>query len=111
MAKTIIITDLDGTLLDSATYSFRPALPALSLIRARNIPLILCSSKTRAEMEEIRRQLNNNHPFVTENGGGIFIPHGYFPIPIDAVESGGYRLITLGMPYADIRRHFVSLRE
>ena len=111
MARTIIITDLDGTLLDPATYSFKPALPALSLIQARNIPLILCSSKTRAEMEGIRRQLNNSHPFVTENGGGIFIPHGYFPVTPDAVESGGYRLITLGTPYAEIRKRFVRLRE
>ncbi len=111
MAKTIIITDLDGTLLDSATYSFKPALPALNLIRARNIPIILCSSKTRAEMEVIRRQLDNNHPFVTENGGGIFIPHGYFSIPPDAMESGEYRLITLGTPYAEIRRHFIRIRD
>lgn len=111
MPKTIIITDLDGTLLDAATYSLEPARPALSLIRKRNIPLILCSSKTRAEMEEIRQRLGNNHPFITENGGGIFIPHGYFSTPIEAEEFGGYQLITLGTPYADIRRHFVGLRD
>ena len=116
MPNTIIITDLDGTLLDAAAYSFAAALPALGQLRARGIPLILCSSKTRAEMEVIRRQLRNNHPFVTENGGGIFVPHGYFPglpnapdLP-DVVESDGYRLIALGTPYAEIRHHFVRLR-
>lgn len=111
MPETIVITDLDGTLLDAATYSFEPALPALSLIRARGIPLILCSSKTRAEMEVIRRQLDNNHPFISENGGGIFIPHGYFPDMPDTFESGGYQIITLGTPYAEIRQHFIRLRE
>lgn len=111
MPNTIIISDLDGTLLDAAAYSFDAALPALNLLRVRDIPLILCSSKTRAEMEAIRRQLRNDHPFVTENGGGIFIPKEYFSFPVEAAESGGYRLITLGTPYAEIRRHFVRLRE
>src|SRR3990167_7401295 len=111
MPNTIIISDLDGTLLDAAAYSFDAALPALNLLRARDIPLILCSSKTRAEMEAIRRQLRNDHPFVTENGGGIFIPKEYFSFPVEAAESGGYRLITLGTPYVEIRRHFVRLRE
>lgn len=69
----IIFTDLDGTLLDSR-YSFRKALPAIKLIKEKNIPLILCSSKTRSEIELWRKKLNNNHPFISENGGGIFIP-------------------------------------
>ncbi|MDP4029012.1 MAG: HAD-IIB family hydrolase [Gallionella sp.] len=117
MPKTIIISDLDGTLLDSANYSYAAALPSLGMIRARDVPLILCSSKTRAEIEVIRRQLHNNHPFVTENGGGIFVPHGYFsglpdaPDMPDTVESGGYRLVALGTPYAEIRKRFVRLRE
>lgn len=111
LPKTIVITDLDGTLLDAATYSYAPALPVLDAIRIRGIPLILCSSKTRAEMEVLRRELGNHHPFVTENGGGIFIPEGYFAALADAEFYGGYRLIRLGTPYAEVRRRFVQLRE
>ncbi|MDZ4201099.1 MAG: HAD-IIB family hydrolase [Gallionella sp.] len=111
MTKTIIITDLDGTLLDAARYSFEPALPALNQVRKHDIPLILCSSKTRAEMEVIRSQLDNEHPFITENGGGIFIPRGYFSAPFEAEDCGDYRLITLGTPYAEIRRRFILLRD
>ena len=33
MPETIIITDVDGTLLDAEHYSFAPARPALDLIR------------------------------------------------------------------------------
>lgn len=111
MPQTIIITDLDGTLLDAATYSCAPAQQALDIIRARSIPLILCSSKTRAEIEALRGELDNHHPFISENGGGVFIPHGYFAVPIAGADIGGYRLVTLGTPYAEIRRQFVRLRE
>jgi hydroxypyruvate reductase len=111
MPKTIIITDVDGTLLDAERYSFAPAKPALDLIRARRIPLILCSSKTRAEIEVLRHELDNPHPFISENGGGVFIPYGYFAVPFDGDDVGDYRLITLGTPYAEIRRRFVRLRD
>lgn len=111
MPQTIIITDLDGTLLDAATYSCAPARQALDIIRERGIPLILCSSKTRAEIEALRGELDNHHPFISENGGGVFIPHGYFTAPFAGEDSGGYRLVTLGTPYAEIRRQFVRLRE
>ncbi|MBI4746103.1 MAG: HAD-IIB family hydrolase [Deltaproteobacteria bacterium] len=78
MAKIIIFTDLDATLLHPKTYSFDEARPALKQIREKGIPLVLCSSKTRAEIEVYRKRLDNEHPFVSENGGGIFIPEGYF---------------------------------
>ncbi|MHB1590449.1 MAG: HAD-IIB family hydrolase [Sulfuricella sp.] len=111
MQKTVIFSDLDGTLLDATSYSFSDALPALNLIQEQAIPLILCSSKTRAEIEACRLHMHNGHPFITENGGGIFIPQGYFSAPVEAATFDGYQLITLGSPYAEIRSHFVALRE
>lgn len=45
----LIFTDLDGTLLDHDTYGYGEAREALDYIKRRRIPLILCSSKTRAE--------------------------------------------------------------
>ena len=111
MPDQIIFSDLDGTLLDAADYSFAAAKPALELIRDRGIPLVLCSSKTRAEIEEYRWRLNNEHPFITENGGGIFIPRGYFSVPFEAITMDDYLHIQLGIPYTEIRRRFVALRE
>lgn len=111
MKKTLIITDLDGTLLDPASYAFDAALPAIRHAQAHNIPLILCSSKTRAEIEVYREQLGNSHPFISENGGGIFVPHGYFAAPVAGEEIDGYQVIVLGTPYDEVRRQFVELRE
>lgn len=111
MPNTIIVSDLDGTLLDSTSYSFAAAQPALEVVRTRGIPLVLCSSKTRTEIEVYRRRLDNRHPFISENGGGIFIPRGYFSEPFEAETFDGYSLIRLGTPYAEIRSRFVSLRR
>lgn len=111
MKDTIIITDLDGTLLHPSSYAFDEALPALKHIHARDIPLILCSSKTRAEIEVYRKQLGNVHPFIAENGGGIFIPHDYFSEPAEGELHGDYRVIMLGKPYTEIRQQFIELRK
>jgi mannosyl-3-phosphoglycerate phosphatase len=111
LQQIIIVTDLDGTLLDSKTYSFEEARPALELIKKKNVPLVLCSSKTRAELEVWRKRLENRHPFIVENGGGIFIPEGYFPFPVEGETRNECRVISLGMPYAGIREQFTRLRD
>ena len=101
--KLVIFTDLDGTLLDRDTYSFKSAQFALHLIRQRGIPLVLSSSKTRAEIEFYRRTLENNHPFISENGGAIFIPEDYFSFqfPYDR-ETDWFFVLELGTFYLRI---------
>ena len=71
MTPLVIFTDLDGTLLDHHSYSWEPARPALAEIRKRGYPLILTSSKTRAELAELQQALDLQHPFVSENGAAI----------------------------------------
>lgn len=116
MEKFIIFTDLDGTLLDYLTYSFDKALPALELISQRAIPLILCSSKTKTEIEYYRKKLANAHPFISENGGGIFIPKKYFDFPLlpasySIEEEADYDVIRLGALYADLRNAVKELQS
>ena len=114
----IIITDLDGTLLDSA-YSFEKAIAALKLVADKGIPLIFCSSKTRPEIEQLRRKLANVHPFVSENGGGIFIPKNSILNPsrfvsdpkIKITEETDYYVVSLGADYTDLRKALCLLRD
>jgi mannosyl-3-phosphoglycerate phosphatase len=113
--KLIIFTDLDGTLLDDS-YSFQKALPALRLIRKKNVPLIICSSKTGTEIVHIRRMLNNRYPFISENGGGIYIPKSYFKLKVYSsklkiTELKNYFLIQLGTSYSDLRKVLLDLRS
>jgi mannosyl-3-phosphoglycerate phosphatase len=105
MTRLVIFTDLDGTLLDHATYSWAAARPALDRLYSERVPLILCSSKTRAEIEPLREALGNRHPFIVENGGGLFIPHGYFVVPLPPHTTiDRYERIELGTPYSVLCR-------
>lgn len=72
----VVFTDLDGTLLDRTSYSYAPAEPAIAHLRRLKIPLVLVSSKTRAEMIALRTRMGNTDPFIVENGAAVVIPGG-----------------------------------
>jgi mannosyl-3-phosphoglycerate phosphatase len=87
----LVFTDLDGSLLDHHSYSYQDALPQLHALERAQVPVIPASSKTRVEIERLREELGNDHPFIVENGAAVFIPAGYFPAqPRDTVERDGY---------------------
>ncbi len=73
----IVFTDLDGTLLDHHTYAWQPALPAIRRLQALNIPIIINTSKTAAEVLPIRHSLGLSSPFIVENGSALYIPKGF----------------------------------
>ncbi len=108
----IVFSDLDGTLLDKTDYSFEQARPALQALKERKIPLVLCSSKTRAEMEIVRDLIGNCDPFIVENGGAIYIPTGYFPFSIDFDRvAGDFFVIQLGTPYGRLVQILAGLKK
>jgi len=93
--RLVIFSDLDGTFLDHNSYSFGDALPAFHDCLSGGVPVVFCSSKTRAEMAPLLRKLECPDPFIAENGGAIFVPPSYFPF-------GGSGAIRLGAPYATL---------
>jgi mannosyl-3-phosphoglycerate phosphatase len=99
LPRLIIFTDLDGTLLSHDTYEPGPSLEALKLCKDFNIPVVLVSSKTRAEMERIRDQLGNRDPFVSENGGGIFVPAETWDKPEGFESSGRFWHLVRSQPH------------
>ena len=92
----LIITDLDGCLLDAVTYAWEPAREALDALRARSVPVIPCTSKTRAETARIQAELGIPGAAIVEDGGAIVAADGSVEI--------------LGRPYADLRRVLEGLR-
>lgn len=108
---TVVFSDLDGTLLDPVTYRFDAAQPALEILRSRGVPLVLCSSKTRREIEVYRERLGNRDPFIFENGGGICVPAGLFPFPIAGEAADDSVVIPLGTPYENLRGALAAIRS
>ncbi len=119
----LIFTDLDGTLLDNNTYEWEEAKPALNLCEKLKVPVILASSKTRAEMDSLRRKLSLSAPFISENGGGVFFPSEMFEAPapgvsLDASPDGplpqrdrGLWKWSLGTPYPRLIKEIREIRE
>lgn len=111
MKQWVVFTDLDGTLLELDTYSYHVAQPAVELLRTKQIPLVFCSSKTRAEQEFYRHKLRVDAPFIVENGSAVFIPNGYFDFAYLYQRSlPGYEVIELGTPVAAIRQAIAEIR-
>ncbi|HXR74535.1 MAG TPA: HAD-IIB family hydrolase [Bryobacteraceae bacterium] len=104
----VIFSDLDGALLDPHNYSFAEASEALHSIQSAGIPLVICTSRTSAQIELFRGQLPC-HPVIIENGGAILIPSGYFPFSIPGTQQRNrFEAIKLG----DCREHaIVALRH
>ncbi len=109
--KNIVFTDMDGTLIDHDTYSYEAAKPALSALKEQDIPLIFCTSKTRAELEVYVKELDIAHPFISENGGAIFIPQNYFDVEYDITKNlFNYDVIELGTDYDTLRKALEDIR-
>jgi mannosyl-3-phosphoglycerate phosphatase len=110
--KLLIYTDLDGSLLDHETYSFRESKPALDIIRERKIPLIYVTSKTRTEVEQLQIEMGISDPFIVENGAAVYFPIDYMGFSINhGSRQQGYTVIRLGAEYAGIRRFVESVKD
>ena len=68
----MVVSDLDGTLLDHHDYSFEEVLPVLDRMDEAGIPLVVNTSKTRAEWLAMRGDFGNIDPFVVENGSALY---------------------------------------
>ncbi|WP_339735113.1 HAD-IIB family hydrolase [uncultured Gimesia sp.] len=99
----VVMTDLDGTLLDHDTYSYAPAVPVMERLKSEGIPLILNTSKTAAELNALREELQNSDPYVVENGSAIYVPSGYFAAkPDEIAQKPGNEMHVLGALRTDI---------
>lgn len=97
--RYIVVSDLDGTLLDHHTYSFIAAQKAITKLKNLDIPLILNSSKTQLEIQSIRQQLQNQEPFICENGGLVC-----------GLDSNSSAIKYLGTPRQEFLTHLVKIK-
>jgi len=106
LAGWALFADLDGTVLDKHSYEPGPALRALERCREAGVPVVFSSSKTRSEMLYYYNRFctHETSPFISENGGGVFLPAAYWDQPPQAGREGDFWKVTLGAPYEKVKR-------
>jgi mannosyl-3-phosphoglycerate phosphatase len=94
--KLVVFSDLDGTFLSPEDYNPGPARGALKICQGEGIPVVFVSSKTRAEIEKLRQELGDSNPFISENGGAVFLPKTNWERPAGWLELDDYWCLALG---------------
>ncbi|MFW2587986.1 HAD-IIB family hydrolase [Sagittula sp. SSi028] len=106
--RLIVFSDLDGTLLDHASYSWQAAEPALAQLAKREIPLVLATSKTAAEVERLHSALAlGDTPAIVENGAGVYRPGQ----PLQAEGDMATIRAALARTPQDLRAHFLGFGD
>jgi len=107
--KTVVFTDLDGTVLDE-NYSFHNVKPIIDQLLSFKVAVVVCSSKTRKEIEFYRKSLCLSDPFISENGGAVFVPKNYFEgLAAFNKKTKKYNIIELGLPYLELRKKLLNI--
>ncbi len=102
MKKYVVITDLDATLLDRDDYSWTAAQAALDLLVDLKIPVIFNSSKTLAELEQLKVEMGNMHSCIAENGSVISWVN---------IEGQEEAIELVGTPLVEINQTLNELRD
>lgn len=100
----VVFAGLSGTLLSREDHDWSPARQALAVLARDEIPLVIASSETRAEIEAWRSRLENHDPFISESGGALYVPPGTTPRPMPlAGLAGAYHCVRFGAAYPRLR--------
>lgn len=102
-SSIVVFSDVDGVLRAPHTQAFTTAAAALKQLCFDDTALVLCSSKTRAELEFVQQRLDITQPFICENGAAVLIPSGYFDFHVaNSRDVAGCQAIEFGRTYADV---------
>jgi predicted mannosyl-3-phosphoglycerate phosphatase (HAD superfamily) len=64
-----------------------------------DFPCIWLTSLTRAQLDEPRRRLGHNDPFIGESGCGVYLPEDYFHLKsADTIRLGRFTCIPIAKP-------------
>ena len=97
--RIVLFSDAD-TLRTATASASGAASGALRAFEDDGIVVVLCGNETRSELELIQSDLGLRHPFISENGGGLFIRHGYFRDPPRVGrDAPTYHVVDFGKPY------------
>jgi hypothetical protein len=98
MQHVVVFSDVDGVLTGCHGPSATAAAAALRELADAPVSVVLCSTKTRGELQSVQRELGIWAPFVAERRAAAFVPEGYFPDSwFSRSGRDGYHVIEPGL--------------
>jgi mannosyl-3-phosphoglycerate phosphatase family protein len=108
----LVVSGLDGGLLDPITRDYDAARPAIAALARVGIPLVLCSSRTRQEVTLVSRVFGLGAPVVVENGAALLVPDGHLRGGVPGGERDGeWWVLRLAPPRETLRRALAEAAE
>jgi len=109
--RAVIFTDMDGTLLDHADYSWAPAKKTLARCEREGAMVVPTSSKTRAELMLWLKKLSLRAPIISENGAGAFPGTLTEGVKLFSDELGCEPAMVFCVPIERVRAAIEALRD
>lgn len=94
-ASVVVIMDVDGILRHGDVRTLADARPALRVLGDSTV--VLSSSRPGAEVRALQRELGIRHPFISDGGAALHIPHGYFCGTVLDAGEDGFETIDFGV--------------
>lgn len=108
----VVLTDLDGTLLDHYSYDWSPAKGALARLKQLNIPVIFNTSKTYSEVDSLAQEIGlTDQPYAIENGSALILKGFFSPFVPQLLDFPQYKKLNdspawiMGKPLSDIHEY------
>jgi mannosyl-3-phosphoglycerate phosphatase len=102
-ARRIVLFSDPDTLREEGTQGWTQTRAAIRALEEQGVAVVLWGNETRSQMEVIQRDLDLHHPFISETGAGLFVPHGYFRDRLVGGRVGpNYRIVDFGKPYYQV---------
>ncbi len=94
----IVFCDVDG--LTPVRGTMAPGFDEFSAeLDHAAIPMVWVTTRSRLQIDDPRRKLGHNHPFIAEGGCGVYLPEGYFHLrPPKSVRLGRFRCLPVAAP-------------
>ncbi len=95
----VIFTAVDGVLWDAEARSTSETRAALQMLAQREVPLVLTSARSAADLLTLQRELGIRYPFVAGGGASLHIPSGYFPeLTRIGAQVDGWNVVEFKVP-------------
>ncbi|WP_019509503.1 mannosyl-3-phosphoglycerate phosphatase [Pleurocapsa sp. PCC 7319] len=108
----IIFTNLDILLPPLEEQNYESVISVIQELKHKNIPLILITDNTRAEITSLSQKIGLNDPLIVEQGSGIFIPQdNHLLITSETTKVDDYHLYQLGCTYTEARAALKAVQE